>query len=67
MIKLTRLNGQEVFINFDVIKYVEAIPDTKITFLSNDILLVKESVEEIAKKVFEYKRRVLTGEAFKDG
>ncbi|KUK13553.1 MAG: flagellar FlbD family protein [Synergistetes bacterium] len=56
MIKLTRLNGKEFVINADLIETVEATPDTVITLVNEHRYIVKESVDEVIKKVIEYKR-----------
>jgi len=56
LIKLTRLNGKEFVINADLIETVEATPDTVITLVNEHRYIVKESVDEVIKKVIEYKR-----------
>jgi flagellar protein FlbD len=55
MIKLTRLNNNEIYINAEIIKFVEPTPDTKISLIDRDMILVKESVEEVVKKINEYR------------
>ncbi|MGE3261873.1 MAG: flagellar FlbD family protein [Bacteriovoracia bacterium] len=60
MITLHRLNGKEFTLNADVVKLVEATPDTLITLVTNDEkFMVKESVSEVVEKVIEYKRKWL--------
>lgn len=60
MITLHRLNGKEFTLNADVVKLVEATPDTLITLVTNDEkFMVKESVSEVIEKVIEYKRKWL--------
>lgn len=56
MIKLTRLNGKEFVINADLIETVEATPDTVITLVNEHRYIVKEPVDEVIRKVIEYKR-----------
>ncbi len=58
MIKLTRLNGDEFVVNADRILYVESRPDTYVTLSSNDRLIVRESVEEVVKRILAYSRAV---------
>jgi flagellar protein FlbD len=58
MIKLTRLNGDEFVVNAELIRYVESRPDTFITLNSHDRLVVRESVEEVVKRVVAYSRLV---------
>jgi flagellar protein FlbD len=60
MITLHRLNGKEFVLNSDAIKFVESTPDTVITLVPGDEkFMVKESVEEVVKRVVEYKRQWL--------
>ncbi len=56
MIKVSRLKGKEFVINANMIKYVEATPDTVITLISNERLLVAESVDDIIRRIVEYQR-----------
>jgi flagellar protein FlbD len=58
MIKLTRLNGDEFVVNAERILYVESRPDTYVTLSSNDRLLVRETVEEVVKRVIAYSRAI---------
>ena len=60
MIKLHRLNGQEVLINAELIESVESAPDTHITLYTGNRYVVKESAEEVHGMVIEYKRRIST-------
>ncbi|CUU06071.1 flagellar protein FlbD [Candidatus Thermokryptus mobilis] len=57
MIKVTRLNGQEIVINADLIEYLEASPDTIIALINGKKIMVKESVDEVIEKVTEYRRK----------
>lgn len=61
MIQLTRLNNTVITINSDLIKFVEQSPDTVITLLNGEKILVRESVPEILERVVEFRRRVLNG------
>ena len=56
MILLTRLNDRPVVVNAELIKYVEQTPDTLVTLTSGDKLMVKESREEVVRKVIEFGR-----------
>ncbi|MBF0360750.1 MAG: flagellar FlbD family protein [Oligoflexia bacterium] len=58
MIKLTRLNGQTITINIDLVKYIEANPDTRVVFLNNDLLIVKEKMDEVIDKAVKYKQEI---------
>lgn len=58
MIKLTKFNGLRFFLNAEIIRSVESTPDTVITLLSGEKILVKESPEEVTGKIIAYKRKV---------
>jgi flagellar protein FlbD len=58
MITLHRLNGQEFVLNAEQIKTIEAAPDTIITMAgTNEKFMVKENVDEVVRRVIEYKRQ----------
>lgn len=56
MIKLTRLNDTEIVVNADKIKYVESTPDTIITLMNNEKILVTDSIDDVIRKVIEFRR-----------
>ena len=56
MIKLTRLNETEIVVNADQIKYIESTPDTIITLMNNEKILVTDSIDEVIRKVVEFRR-----------
>jgi len=58
MIKLHKLNGVEVVINAEFIESIESIPETRIILTTGNQLIVKETVEEVIKKVVEYKAQI---------
>jgi len=58
MIKLTRLSGEEFILNADLIRYIEARPDTYITLTTNDRLIVREGSDEVVRRAIEYARLV---------
>ena len=61
MIQLTRLNNKPLFVNSDLIKFVEQSPDTLITLASGEKLVVLESPAEVLARVIEFRRLVLQG------
>ena len=61
MIVITRLNHHPFVVNSDWIKFVEQAPDTVITLLNGEKVVVLESAEQIIDRVVEYRRRVLQG------
>lgn len=58
MITVTRLDKRIVVLNADLIKMIESTPDTIITIINGDTLLVRESVEEIVERATNYQRQV---------
>ena len=59
MIQLTRLNNSALVVNSDLIKFVEQAPDTVITLLNGEKILVRERAEEVMARVVQFRRRVL--------
>jgi flagellar protein FlbD len=59
MIQLTRLNGIPIIMNSDLIKTAESSPDTMITLINGEKLIVRESCEDITERVLEYRARLL--------
>jgi len=58
MVKVTRLNGVEYYINPHQIESVEVRPDTTLLMLSGKHVVVKEGVEELVSRIIEYRRRI---------
>ncbi|MGE3164250.1 MAG: flagellar FlbD family protein [Planctomycetota bacterium] len=58
MIRLTRMNGREFLLNSDLIKFVEETPDTVITLISGERVLVIEKSAEIVDRVIDYGQKV---------
>ena len=61
MIQLTRLNGHPIALNSDLIKFVEQSPDTLITLISGEKLVVRETSGEICSRIVAFRRSVLQG------
>jgi flagellar protein FlbD len=59
MIQLTRLNNARLAVNCDLIKYVEEAPDTVITLLNGEKLVVRETTEQVIERVRDFRRSVL--------
>ena len=64
MIRLTRLNNQPLTVNSDLIKFVEQSPDTLITLVTGEKLVVSESAEEVLARLIDFRRSVLQGLSF---
>ncbi|MGI6435390.1 MAG: flagellar FlbD family protein [Syntrophomonadaceae bacterium] len=56
MIYLTRLNGEILAVNVDLIELMEETPDTIVTLTTGRKLVVKESARHIADRIIKIKR-----------
>jgi flagellar protein FlbD len=62
MIQLTRLNKELLMVNSDLIKFVERAPDTVITLVAGEKIVVRESPEEVLAKIINFRRSVASNE-----
>ncbi len=60
MIRLTRLNGNHMYLNADLIATVESHHDTVVTLVDGKCVVVSETAEEVVARVTEYRAHVLT-------
>jgi flagellar protein FlbD len=58
VIQLTHFNGGYFYLNPDIIQTVEATPDTVITLINNQKILVKDKTDEVVNKIIAYQRAV---------
>lgn len=56
MIVLTKLNGTPFVLNSDLVETIEQNPDTTIKLLNKNIVIVKETMQEVVDKVIEFRR-----------
>ena len=56
MIQLTRLNGDQFVLNAEMIRYVERCPDTLISLITGESVMVVESMEEVIKRAISYQQ-----------
>lgn len=61
MIQLTRLNNQPLMVNSDLIKFVERAPDTVLTLLTGEKVIVLESAEAVLEKIVAFRQSILSG------
>ncbi len=57
MISITRLNGQEVYVNADLLLFLESSPETILTLLNGKKITVKETIPQVVDKIVEFKSR----------
>jgi flagellar protein FlbD len=60
MIHLSRLNGKPFVLNADLIKFVEATPDTVISLTTGEKIMVAEDVDTVVGRAIEYGRACRT-------
>ena len=60
MIKLTKLNGEQFVLNAELIRYIESRPETFITLVTDDRVIVQESVDDVIQKSVDYSRAIRT-------
>ena len=58
MIEVTKINGDVVLINADLIEMVEETPDSVISFTNGKKIIVKESRQEIKNLVKSYRKDI---------
>jgi len=58
MIRLTRLNNRTLVVNSELIKFIENAPDTVITLVTGEKIVVRETAEEVMSKVLNYRREL---------
>lgn len=58
VIQLTRLNGRQFLLNSELIKFLEETPDTVVTLVNNERIVVTETADDIVDRVVEYGRRL---------
>ena len=56
MITVTRLNGKPIVVNAELVRSVEENPDTTITLINGDHIIVQEPMAVIVDKAVEYGR-----------
>ena len=59
MIVLTKMNQEKFLVNHLQIECIEIIPETKIVMMNRSYYLVRETADEIIRKITEYNAKVL--------
>lgn len=59
MIVLTKMNKERFLVNHNQIECIELIPECKVVMMNHDYYLVRESEEEIIRKITEYNAKVM--------
>ena len=56
MIQVTRMDGTKIFVNVEMIQSIQGAPDTVITFMNHVSLMVKDPVEDLARRIIAYQK-----------
>jgi len=59
MILLTRLNNRPLVVNSDMIKFIENTPDTVLTLVTGEKIVVLETVAQVLEEILNFRRRAL--------
>lgn len=59
MIELTRLNGSSLCVNCDLIKHAESAPDTVLTLITGEKLVVLEPRAEVLRRTLDYRAAIM--------
>lgn len=62
MIKVSRLNEEEFYVNSELIEFIEETPNTVITLTTGKKIVVRESIDELVERVIAFKKRCFTKE-----
>ena len=58
MIKVSRLDGHEYYVNPHQIEYIESNPDTTLIMLSGKRLVVREDYQTVFDEIVAYRRLI---------
>lgn len=58
MVTLSRLNGSVVAINPDLITWIDVTPDTIVSLLGGDKIIVRESLDDVIAGIVAFRRSV---------
>ena len=60
MIPVTRLDGSPLVVNVDQIAWIEGLPDTVISMMNGEKLMVRESADELVERARQFRRTLTT-------
>ena len=66
MIRLTRLDGNEIYLNPDMLETLDEVPETHITLSNGNRYLVLEPARVVIDRIVAFKARVLRRSATDD-
>jgi flagellar protein FlbD len=60
MIYLTRLNGEKIMVNIDMIELMEETPDTVVTLNTGKKFVVRERIWQIREEIIRFRKQSFT-------
>ena len=67
MIKLKKINGEEIVVNASLIESIQSTPDTVLTLTSNKKILLMDEVDEVIEKIITYYQRIYSSVRIEKG
>ena len=67
MIKLKKINGEEIVVNASLIELIQSTPDTVLTLTSNKKILLMDEVDEVIEKVINYYHKIYSSVRIEKG
>jgi len=61
MIEVTRFNNQKIYINAEMVEFVESTPDTAIHMDNGKTHIVKENLQDVIGKIIYYQKEIHIG------
>ena len=58
MIKVTGLNGRQLYVNAEMICFLQSTPDTVVSLANGEKVVVRESPEQLVAAIVAYQRQV---------
>lgn len=58
MIRLTKINGEEVLVNINKIQMIESIPESRVVFDNKEFLIVTEKPDVIIDRIIDFNAKI---------
>lgn len=59
LIKVMKMNGEEIVVNAELIETIKATPDTVVHLTTGKRIIVLDEVDDIVKKVIGYRKTIM--------
>lgn len=64
MIRVSTMNGEEIFVNEDLIETIRVTPDTVLFLTNGKRIVVKDTAEEIMERIRAFRRETFAGNIY---